>query len=174
MTVTHCPPRAFTKGRVFSFMVHLRSRDVRQISIAYLWVLIPQEHWVDGFRELSTAWLINATGINPLDSISAFDQQACIIYDPYRVFPSVLLGLSTASGDFHPPRHIDPAFAFQVLKSDFALSPAMRKDSIEWDFRPEELMELKGCGVQKSHDSRRFPLIAASEYLQQQALKMER
>jgi hypothetical protein len=47
---------------------------------------------------------------------------------------------------------MNPPLALQVLKSDFIVSPAMRKNGIEWNLRPEELMELKGCCIQEAHN----------------------
>jgi hypothetical protein len=70
------------------------------------------------------------------------------------VFPPILLGLRAAPSDFPPPRHVKPPLTLQVLKSDFTIAPAMRKYCIEWDLRPEELMELKRSCIQEAHDSR--------------------
>jgi hypothetical protein len=51
-------------------IIVVHGRDITEVCIADLSVLVPPEHGVDSFRELSTAALVDAAGIDPLIFIS--------------------------------------------------------------------------------------------------------
>jgi hypothetical protein len=70
-----CPassePKAATEFGIYLVMIIVfHGRDITQVCVADLGLLVPPEHGVDSFGELSTATLVDAAGIDPLIFIS--------------------------------------------------------------------------------------------------------
>jgi hypothetical protein len=75
-------------------------RDITHVCIADLGFLVPPEHGVDSFGELSTATLVDAAGIHPLIIISGqhISTSKKNIKLAYGEFKSVLSSLATEPG----------------------------------------------------------------------------
>ncbi len=108
---------------------------VRQIRVAYRGAGIPFEHGIDRLAELGTALLVDAASVytHPVTGI--------------------LLCNVTSHHDLLLPWGVELAPILERLKRDLLVlgTPSVGQDRIRWDLTVEELLELKGAGVDETH-----------------------
>lgn len=87
----------------FLFIGTSPSLHIGHVDIAYLCVLIPLEHRVDGLRELGAAGLVYTARVNPLKTLRPAQEQLDL-EKAYNELVAILTSSATTTFDLCPAR----------------------------------------------------------------------
>lgn len=106
-------------------ILFLKPEDIGEIRVALLSLSVPSIHGIDGLGELSTAFLIDTTGINPDPLVSSLKRQGTTLVDLLE--NGMMLSLAV----------------LEFLKAHLFALPTVRQDGIFWYVAIEKFFEFQ-------------------------------